>query len=212
MTGFGAANLAAGTLRQIDHLSCLKPLKLRIGEMNRLTLAAATVLSLALGATSVFAQSVGEKTGVNSVLGVAPTTADFVKEAALSDLTEIATSKLAQDRGDADAKTFASQMITDHTKTSAELKALVGGDLKAALPTTLDETHQKKVDKLRDAKAEDFTSDYAAMQVSAHKDAVSLFERYAKGGEDPKLKDWAGKTLPHLQHHLEMAQSLNKKK
>ena len=66
--------------------------------MNRLTLAAATVLSLALGATSVFAQSVGEKTGVNSVLGVAPTTADFVKEAALSDLTEIATSKLAQDR------------------------------------------------------------------------------------------------------------------
>ena len=180
--------------------------------MNRLTFATATVLSLALGATNVVAQSVGEKTGVNSVLGVAPATADFVKEAALSDLTEIATSKLAQDRGDADAKTFASQMITDHTKTSAELKALVGGDLKAALPTALDETHQKKVDKLREAKAEDFTSDYAAMQVSAHKDAVSLFERYAKGGEDPKLKDWAGKTLPHLQHHLEMAQSLNKKK
>jgi hypothetical protein len=36
------------------------------------------------------------------------------------------------------------------------------------------------------------------MQVSAHKDAVSLFERYAKGGEDPKLRDWAGKTLPAL--------------
>jgi putative membrane protein len=48
------------------------------------------------------------------------------------------------------------------------------------------------------------------MQVSAHKDAVSLFERYAKGGDNAKLKDWAGKTLPHLQHHLEMAQSLNK--
>jgi hypothetical protein len=40
------------------------------------------------------------------------------------------------------------------------------------------------------------------MQVSAHKDAVSLFERYAKGGEDPKLKYWAAKTLPALQHHL----------
>jgi len=24
------------------------------------------------------------------------------------------------------------------------------------------------------------------------------------------LKDWAGKTLPALQHHLEMAQSLDK--
>jgi putative membrane protein len=49
------------------------------------------------------------------------------------------------------------------------------------------------------------------MQVRAHKDAVSLFERYAKGGNDPKLKDWAGKTLPTLQYPLEMAQDLGKK-
>jgi putative membrane protein len=48
------------------------------------------------------------------------------------------------------------------------------------------------------------------MQVSAHKDAVSLFERYAKGGDNPKLKDWAGNTLPALQHHLQMAQELDK--
>jgi putative membrane protein len=179
--------------------------------MTRLALATAAVLSLALS-SNVFAQSVGEKTGVNSVLGVAPNTTDFVKDAGLSDLTEIATSKLAQERGDADAKTFAAQMITDHTKTSDELKTLVSGGVKAEIPTSLDDAHQKKVDKLKDAKAEDFTSDYASMQVSAHKDAVSLFERYAKGGEDAKLKDWAGKTLPHLQHHLEMAQNLNKKK
>jgi putative membrane protein len=31
-----------------------------------------------------------------------------------------------------------------------------------------------------------------------------------EGGEDPKLKDWAGKTLPALKHHLEMAQALDK--
>jgi putative membrane protein len=48
--------------------------------------------------------------------------------------------------------------------------------------------------------------------VSAHKDAVDLFERYAKGGENAKLKDWAGKTLPALQRHLEMAQTLDKKR
>jgi putative membrane protein len=48
------------------------------------------------------------------------------------------------------------------------------------------------------------------MQVSAHKDAVSLFERYAKGGDNAALKDWAGKMLPALQHHLEMAQNLDK--
>jgi putative membrane protein len=178
--------------------------------MNKIAIAAA-ILSLTMG-SAASAQSVGEKTGVNSTLGVSPTTADFVKEAAFSDMTEIASSKLAQERGDADAKAFATQMVTDHTKTSTELKALVSGGVKAEIPASLDSAHQKKVDKLKDAKADGFTSDYASMQVSAHKDAVSLFERYAKGGEDPKLKEWAGKTLPHLQHHLEMAQNLNKKK
>lgn len=179
--------------------------------MLRLSVATAAILALALGSSAI-AQSVGEKTGVNSALGIAPSTPDFVKEAALSDLTEIATSKLAQERGDTDAKAFAGQMVTDHTKTSEELRALVAGGIKVEIPASLDDTHQKKVDKLKDAKAEDFTSDYASMQVSAHKDAVSLFERYAKGGDDAKLKNWAGKTLPHLQHHLEMAQNLNKNK
>jgi putative membrane protein len=41
---------------------------------------------------------------------------------------------------------------------------------------------------------------------------VSLFERYAKGGENAYLKDWAGKTLPALKRHLEMAQDLEEAK
>jgi putative membrane protein len=172
-----------------------------------LAVAAATLLI----STSAFAQSVGEKTGVNSTLGISPTTADFVKEAAISDMTEIAASKLGQERGNAQEKTFASQMITDHTKTSDELKSMVPADAKAAIPAGLDSSSQSKVDKLKDTKPDDFSSDFDSMQVSAHKDAVSLFERYAKGGDDPKLKDWAGKTLPTLQHHLEMAQDLGKK-
>jgi putative membrane protein len=162
--------------------------------------------------TSAFAQSVGEKTGVNSTLGISPTTADFVREAAISDMTEIAAAKLGQERGNAQEKTFADQMITDHTKTSEELKSMVPADAKAALPTAIDSSSQSKIGKLRNAKPDDFSSDFDTMQVSAHKDAVSLFERYAKGGEDPKLKEWAGKTLPALQHHLEMAQNLGKSK
>ena len=160
--------------------------------------------------TAAFAQSTAEKTGVNSTLGIAPKTEDFIKEAAMSDMLEIDAAKIAEQKGNATEKTFAAQMITDHTKTSTELKAMVSGDMKAAIPTALDDSSQKKLDKLNKTKPEDFASEYDPMQVSAHKDAVSLFERYAKGGDDPKLKDWAGKTLPTLQHHLEMAQDMNK--
>jgi putative membrane protein len=159
------------------------------------------------------AQSVGEKIGVNSALGIAPTTADFVKEVAISDMFEIETNKLGQEKGNAAEKTFASQMVADHTKTSTELKGLVSsGKVQAQLPTALDSSHQSKLDKLKAESGKDFSSDFDSMQVSAHKDAVSLFERYAKGGDSADLKDWAGKTLPALKHHLEMAEDLAKPK
>ncbi|GAC1335158.1 MAG: DUF4142 domain-containing protein [Bradyrhizobium sp.] len=168
-------------------------------------------LGCLLFAAPALAQSAGEKTGVNSTLGISPTTPDFVKEVAISDMFEIESSKLAQQKGNAAEKTFASQMVTDHTKTSTELKGMVtGGKVKADLPTALDSSHQSKLDKLRGESGKDFSSDYDSMQVSAHKDAVSLFERYAKGGENADLKNWAGKTLPALKHHLDMAQSLKK--
>src|ERR1700733_8430544 len=173
------------------------------------TLATLAFASLLLS-SAAYAQSVGEKTGVNSTLGITPKTEDFIKEAAMSDMLEIEAAKIAQTKGDAQEKTFAGEMITDHTKTSTELKGMVSGEMKAALPTALDDSSQKKLGKLRDSKPENFAAEYDPMQVSAHKDAVSLFERYAKGGDDPKLKDWAGKTLPALQHHLEMAQDMNK--
>jgi putative membrane protein len=166
-------------------------------------------LALILLATPALAQSIGEKTGVNSTLGISPTTADFVKEAAISDMFEIQSSQLAQERGNASEKLFAQTMIKDHQKTSDDLKAIVSsGDMKAELPTALDSSHQSKLDKLKSLKGAEFSSRYESDQLSGHKDAVSLFERYAKSGDNPKLKDWADKTLPALRHHLEMAEAL----
>ena len=168
-------------------------------------------LGCVLLAGPALAQSVGEKTGVNSTLGIAPTTADFVKEVAISDMFEIQSSQLAQDKGNAPEKSFASQMITDHTKTSTELKGLVSsGKVQAELPSALDSSHQSKLDKLKGESGKDFSSDFDMDQIRAQKDAVSLFERYAKGGDNADLKVWAGKTLPTLQHHLQMAQGLKK--
>src|SRR3954447_19958628 len=166
-------------------------------------------LALVLLTTPAMAQSIGEKTGINSTLGISPATEDFVKQAATSDMFEIQSSQLAQERGNAAEKSFAATMIKDHEKTTSDLKSMVsGGEPKMALPTELDSSHQSKIDKLKSLKGADFSSRYDSDQVSGHKDAVSLFERYAKSGENAKLKEWADKTLPALRHHLEMAQDL----
>ncbi|MBV8922217.1 MAG: DUF305 domain-containing protein, partial [Bradyrhizobium sp.] len=64
------------------------------------------VLVSALNSTA-FAQSVGEQTGVNSALGIAPKTEDFIKEAATSDMLELGAAKIAEQKGDPDEKQFA---------------------------------------------------------------------------------------------------------
>lgn len=169
----------------------------------------AASIALVLFAAPALAQSVGEKTGVNSTLGISPSTADFVKEAATSDMFEIQSSQLAEQRGNATEKSFAATMIKDHQKTTDELKAMVAhGQLKAELPAAMDSTHQSELDKLNSLNGPDFSARYNSDQVSGHKDAVSLFERYAKSGDDAGLKEWANKVLPVIRHHLEMAQSL----
>lgn len=71
------------------------------------------------------AQSVGEKTDVNSALGISPRTAESAKEAANSGMLEIPAAKIAQERGNAEEKKFAEQMIANHGKISTDLEALL---------------------------------------------------------------------------------------
>jgi putative membrane protein len=152
--------------------------------MNRLVIVAVCSL-LALPAV---AETVGEKTGINATLGIAPTTKDFVQEAAISGMFEIQSSMIA----------------------SGELT----GEAKAAdirVPTEMDGSHQKMLAKLNGLNGDNFRKEYFADQVSAHKDAISLFQRYGQGGKNPNLKDWASTTVPYLQHHLKMAQDLYNK-
>jgi putative membrane protein len=168
------------------------------------------VMAAMLAATSALAQSAAEKSGVNTLMGVAPKTEDFVKEAASSDMFEIESSKLAAERSDAATKTFAQQMIQDHQKTTAELKQLVdGGKVNAALPTAMTTAHQELLDKLNSLQGDEFTQQYRSDQVEAHEEAVDLFKRYGEEGENAELKSWAASKVSALEHHLQMAKELN---
>jgi putative membrane protein len=168
----------------------------------------AALVSAGVLISAAYAQSVPEKTGFNAALGVAPKTEDFIKEAAMNDMLEIESAKMALEKGNAKVKEFAELVLTYHTKADAKLRELVPTDMKSLLPAELDSSSQKKIDKLREIRQQAFGPEYDRMQVSAHREAVNLFERYAKGGQDPRLKEWAETTLPTLRHHSEIAQDL----
>jgi putative membrane protein len=175
--------------------------------MKKICLTTAIILA---ASTSAFAQSAAETTGANSLIGRAPSTEDFVAQASASDMFEIESSKLALEKGDEATKTFAQQMITDHEKASAELKAMVSAGKVGGTPATgLTEEHKEEVDGLAELSGAEFKEEYFDDQVDAHEDAVDLFRRYAEGGENPELKAWAGKTLPALEQHYKMAQDMD---
>ncbi|MBO1324476.1 DUF4142 domain-containing protein [Acetobacter sp. TBRC 12305] len=155
------------------------------------------------------AQSLSEKTGMNALVGAAPTTADFVKIATVSDLFEIQSSELALQGQDHALNTFATTMIQDHKKTSADLKDIIASNnLPVTQPTAMDDSHQATLDKLKGLQGTSFTREYRKDQISGHEDAVSLFRRYSQDGDNPALKTWATQTLPRLEDHLKMAKAL----
>jgi putative membrane protein len=127
----------------------------------------------------------------------APTTEDFVKTVAISDMFEIQAGQLAADKAqNGDVKSFGQEMVDDHSKTSDDLKELI---------------KDATVDKLKDLSGNQFDKTYVQTQVKAHEQAVSLFEAYAAAGENDALKDWAEDTLPKLKEHLKEANDLNVK-
>jgi putative membrane protein len=64
-------------------------------RMKRICLAIVLAVNLS---SAAFAESVSEKTGVNSALGIAPKTEDFIKQAATIDMLEIEAARIAQQK------------------------------------------------------------------------------------------------------------------
>jgi putative membrane protein len=135
----------------------------------------------------------------------------FMKTAATDGMAEVELGKLAaQNAASSEVKQFGQRMIDDHGKANAELKGLAS-QKNLTLPMELDAKHKAMQDKLAKLNGAVFDSAYIAHMVTAHKEAVALFQREAKGGKDAETKAFAEKTLPTLQEHLKMAQDLSAK-
>ena len=175
--------------------------------------ALAIVLTNILLALPAAAQDrpLSERTGVARALGLTPETEDFASTAAIGSMFKIEASKLAQQKADRRSKAFAERIIADNQKLSADLEALVrSGMLKIELPSTLDSAHERKVNRLQELTGEKFDLQYDKDQLAAHKESLSLFERYAYGGDHPDLKAFAARALPRLREHLRMARDLRR--
>lgn len=131
----------------------------------------------------------------------------FIKDAYESGLTEIAAGKLGQEKAvNADVKSFAQMMVTDHEKANTELKAIAD-----AKGVKLDFDAKAKTRALDSKSAADFDKAFAKQMVKDHEKAVKDFEKASKDVKDAQLKTFVDQTLPKLREHLTHAQGLEAK-
>ncbi|MDB5806377.1 MAG: hypothetical protein JWN73_3699 [Betaproteobacteria bacterium] len=137
----------------------------------------------------------------------------WAEKAARANAAEVVTGNLATTNAKrADVKSFGQMMVKDHTAAGKELSTLASGK-GLTLPDTPDNAHQKEAAKLEKMTDDKFDKEYIKESaVKDHKATVKHFEKGAKDLKDPDLKAFAQKTLPTLQHHLAMANDLDKAK
>jgi putative membrane protein len=139
----------------------------------------------------------------------APTTSEFVKKAAMTNMFEVQAGQLAQQKSKvAQIHDYAKMIETDHNKAQQELKSKVQDIKGVELPSTLDEEHQKLINQLRSASDGKFEQEFKTQQVKGHQEGVKLFQNYSEHGDNAELKQWAGATTPVLQKHLSAAERL----
>jgi len=172
---------------------------------------------LLLGGSITFAQTV-PGTGSASAQSAASSSAQmssndrtFLEKAAEGGMAEVEFGKLAERNAQSqEVKDFGKLMVDDHSKANDELNQIAsqaGATLPAGLSTS-DNTTKEHLSKMQ---GDAFDKAYMRHMVADHQQDVSEFKQETTAGKDPQLKDWAAKTLPTLQQHLQLAERVDAK-
>lgn len=143
---------------------------------------------------------------VNMAGGVAAMAGtDFVATIAGSDMFEVESGTLAQANAtDARLKAFGGMLVTDHGKSTADLKTAAAAATPAiALPAVMPAELRAKLDALKAAKGADFDRLFLEQQKEGHRKALDALSSYASTGDVASLKAFAAKAAPVVQRHLD---------
>lgn len=133
----------------------------------------------------------------------------FVEKAALSNMTEIDFANLALTNAQHDSvRAFAQHMTEEHSTAQNELKTMADKFEDVDWPTEMDQQHQQLKQQLMSLSGYQFDSAYMQSQVNDHQAALNLFNTEKNNGKNSDVKGYANKYQPHIQDHLDMADSV----
>jgi putative membrane protein len=147
----------------------------------------------------------------NNAAAVQEDDSEFMVKAANGGMMEVEAGKLAQQKALSQSlRDFASRMVTDHTKSGDELKALAATK-NITLPATLGKDEQDHLTEMGGKTGSEFDKHYVDMMVADHDKTVNMFEDMANDARDADVKAWAAKTLPALKEHQQAIKAIKNK-
>ena len=137
------------------------------------------------------------------------TPAEYVKTAGASDLYEITSSQVVlQTTQDPKVRAFAQQMIADHTKSTAQVKAAAARSRVPPMPPMLNPLQTELVAELRAESGPSRDMAYIAQQKASHNQALDVQKAFAAESTAPALKAAAAEIVPVVQGHVEMLKTM----
>jgi putative membrane protein len=133
----------------------------------------------------------------------------MLEDLAQGNMAEVDAGKMALEKSQsAEVKKFAQQMVDDHTKALGEVQALATAK-NVTLPDGAGAMAKTRATALKALSGTLFDKEYAKRAgVGDHESTVKLLQKMQKDGKDSDVKALAGKMLPTVEQHLEMARSL----
>jgi putative membrane protein len=136
--------------------------------------------------------------------------ATFAVNIADANMLEIKLGELAESYATTAAvKDLGKMIVDDHTKAGEALEGIaIRNDI--SLPDSLSDKSTIKYNEFAAKRGTDFDKSFTQEMIDAHKNAIDAFQEEADKGNNGELKQWASETIPTLQHHLEMSDSVQR--
>lgn len=132
----------------------------------------------------------------------------FLMQAIQGDLAEIALGELAQQKGQSDeVREYGEKLVQDHSRSLEEARQLAEAD-GIEVPEEPSPEAQQVHEQLVQLSGEEFDREFVRHMVEDHEKAISLFETQAEGS-DTDTAEHAEETLPVLEEHLQIAESID---
>ena len=134
----------------------------------------------------------------------------FLTQVAIGNKAEVMAGQLAATKATNPAiKSFGQLMVTEHGQAQTDLQN-VYSSVGQTMPDTVDSEHQALMARLNSLTGHSFDTAYINSQVKDHQKTLTIFQSEINDGDNTNVKNYANTYLPHIQMHLQKADSLSR--